>query len=156
MLGAPGAPTSFTNPVAVSWSEEIKKHDGYILVIPEYNYSMTGATKNAIDYLMNEWKGKPVMVVSYGVKGGTFAQEQARGVLERIGLKVVKRKVELPFSAENKNEHGLGEDLLSAMLKGELGGNSRKEWEGKKGDVEEAWGELVGLVTGNNDEEKKE
>ncbi|KAM7192154.1 flavoprotein [Naviculisporaceae sp. PSN 640] len=156
MLGSPGAPAKFINPIAISWSEEIAKHDAYVLVIPEYNYSMAGGTKNAIDYLMNEWKGKPVMVVSYGVKGGNLAGDQLRGVLKGMGLKVVEKKVELPFSAEGKSEatHGTGTDVFEAMLKGELGENSKREWEEKKGDVEGAFGELVGLLAGEG--EKKE
>ncbi|RKK42339.1 hypothetical protein BFJ67_g10134 [Fusarium oxysporum f. sp. cepae] len=56
-----------------AWSAKIKKHDGYVLAIPEYNYSLSGGTKNAIDYLMNEWKGKPVAVIGYGIHGGKHA-----------------------------------------------------------------------------------
>lgn len=166
MLGTPGGPTSFTNPTAVAWSEEVAKHDAYVLVIPEYNYGLAGGTKNAIDYLMNEWKGKPVMVVTYGIKGGYFAGEQVRGILSKMGLKVVGKKVELSFSREGAegHPHGLGVDMLAAMLKGELGGYTRGSWlgdgeegSGRKGDVEEAFGELVGLLTGTGTEtEKKE
>lgn len=31
------------------WTAEIASHDAYVLVIPEYNYSLAGGTKNAID-----------------------------------------------------------------------------------------------------------
>jgi len=33
---------------------------------PEYNHSFNAATKNAIDYLHQEWKHKPYGIVSYG------------------------------------------------------------------------------------------
>lgn len=36
------------------WSAEIASHDAYVLVLPEYNYSISGGAKNAIDYLYNE------------------------------------------------------------------------------------------------------
>ncbi|KAM7192468.1 Flavoprotein-like protein [Rhypophila sp. PSN 637] len=156
MLGAPGGPTQFTNPIAVSWSNEIKSHDGYILVCPEYNYSPSGGTKNAIDYLKNEWKGKPVMVVTYGVKGGNMAGEHLRGILTAMGLRVVQEKVELPFSMENKTELGYGADTLGATLEGALGECTRKEWQERKGDVEKAWESFVGLVFEEADGEKKE
>ncbi|KAK4213151.1 putative NAD(P)H-dependent FMN reductase LOT6 [Rhypophila decipiens] len=156
MLGAPGGPTQFTNPVAVSWSNEIKSHDGYVLVCPEYNYSASGGTKNAIDYLKNEWNGKPVMIVTYGVKGGNLAGEHLRGILTGMGLKVVQEKVELPFSSENKTELGYGADALGATLQGALGECTRKEWLERKGEVEKAWESFVGLVFEETDGEKKE
>ena len=95
---------SFSHPESIAWSSAIAKHAGYILVIPEYNYGVAGATKNAVDYLMNEWKGKPVMVVSYGIQGGNLAGDQLRATLGKMGLKVVEKKVELGFSKENKDK----------------------------------------------------
>jgi len=40
--------------------------DALVFVIPEYNHSFNAATKNAIDYLHQEWKHKPYGIVSYG------------------------------------------------------------------------------------------
>lgn len=125
----------YANAASIAWSDEIKRHDGYILVIPEYNYGLAGAAKNAIDYLMHEWKGKPVVVVSYGILGGTFASEQAAHVLSKMGLQVMETKPQLAFAG------GKGPDLFGAMLKGELGEDSKKAWEAVE-DVGKAFGEL--------------
>lgn len=147
---------SFSHPESIAWSSAIAKHAGYILVIPEYNYGVAGATKNAVDYLMNEWKGKPVMVVSYGIQGGNLAGDQLRATLGKMGLKVVEKKVELGFSKENKDPNsGWGVDLMGAMLEGKLGDDTKGEWT-KREEVEQAWGELVGLLEGKGDEKKVE
>ena len=47
--------------------------------MPEYNHSMTAPLKNAIDFLHNEWRYKPVGLVSYGgVSAGTRAAQQVK------------------------------------------------------------------------------
>ncbi len=58
------------------WSETIAKADGYIVITPEYNHSVPGAIKNAIDYLFMEWKYKPMAFVGYGSVGGVRSIEQ--------------------------------------------------------------------------------
>ncbi len=37
------------NPEAVRWQQTIGPYDGYIFVVAEYNHSITGVLKNAID-----------------------------------------------------------------------------------------------------------
>ncbi|KAI1214982.1 NADPH-dependent FMN reductase family protein [Annulohypoxylon truncatum] len=105
-----------------AWSAEIKKHDGYVLVIPEYNYSVAGGTKNAIDYLMNEWKGKPVAIVSYGTRGGTSASEQVKGALSGMGLRVAETRPALAFNQP---------DIFTA-IGGKLGDATLKAWEAEQ------------------------
>ncbi|CAJ2507315.1 Uu.00g085010.m01.CDS01 [Anthostomella pinea] len=128
-----------------AWSAEISKHDGYILVIPEYNYGVAGGTKNAIDYLVNEWKGKPVVIVSYGVQGGTKANEQVKDCLTGVGLNVCETRPTLAFSG------GRGPDLFAA-IEGKLGDNSKKEWEAG-GDIAKAARELKDILSQPNVEE---
>jgi NAD(P)H-dependent FMN reductase len=111
----------FEQAAGVAWSAEIKKHDGYVLVIPEYNYSVSGATKNAVDYLMHEWKGKPIAVVSYGISGGAFASAHLSHSLGKMGLRVAETRPNLTF-ADFKT------DAMAAMTKGELGETSKTRW----------------------------
>ncbi|KAJ4350427.1 uncharacterized protein N0V89_009048 [Didymosphaeria variabile] len=90
----------FTHEHSKKWSAAIASFDGYIFVIPEYNYGLAGGTKNAIDYLKNEWPGKPVAIISYGVHGGGKANEQlAQSLKEVMLMKVVGTRVELAFAA---------------------------------------------------------
>ena len=45
------AQAQFTKDHSKAWSAEIAKYDAYIIVANEYNFGMSGSTKNAIDYL---------------------------------------------------------------------------------------------------------
>ncbi|MEJ8644186.1 NAD(P)H-dependent oxidoreductase [Streptomyces sp. MS1.HAVA.3] len=54
------------------WSALVDSADAFLFVLPMYNGGFTAPFKNAIDFLYNEWKGKPVGIVSYsgGPTGG--------------------------------------------------------------------------------------
>jgi chromate reductase, NAD(P)H dehydrogenase (quinone) len=67
---------------------EIKDAQGLLFVTPEYNRSIPGVLKNAIDhasrpYGQNAWAGKPagVLGASIGVIGTALAQQHLRNVL---------------------------------------------------------------------------
>ncbi|TFB00395.1 hypothetical protein CCMA1212_007637 [Trichoderma ghanense] len=106
------------------WSAEISKYDAYILIVPEYNYGMAGSTKNAIDYLRNEWMGKPAAIVSYGMTGGKNASEQVKVSLEGAELRVSPTRPQLVFA----RKEGEVPEIMDAMHKGELGVKSREVW----------------------------
>lgn len=80
LLGEPGTDASG----AVAWSEIITKQDGFIFIVQEYNHSITGALKNALDYLRAEWNNKAAGIVSYGSVGGARAAEHLRGILGEL------------------------------------------------------------------------
>jgi hypothetical protein len=40
------------------WSETVASYDGYVFITPEYNHSISGALKNAIDFVYHEWTNK--------------------------------------------------------------------------------------------------
>src|SRR3989442_6882113 len=61
-----------------AWAAKIASFDGYVFVTPEYNHSISGALKNAIDFLFREWNDKAAGFVSYGGAGGARAVEQLR------------------------------------------------------------------------------
>ena len=67
---------------------EIKDAQGILFVTPEYNRSIPGVLKNAIDnasrpYGQNAWAGKPagILGASIGVIGTAMAQQHLRNVL---------------------------------------------------------------------------
>lgn len=132
----------FTKDHSKRWSDTIRSFDGYIFVIPEYNYGLAGGTKNAIDYLYNEWPGKPVAVISYGTKGGSQANAQLSDTLSVImKMKVVETKVLLPFAE--------GTDVFSAVNEGILGEESQKAWAeaGKQEEILKAFEEMKEILT---------
>ena len=90
------------------WSATISRGDAYVIVLPEYNHSFNAATKNALDYLHDEWRDKPVAVVSYGgVSGGTRAMTALRPVLSALKMVVVNEAVNVPFFAEAIDDEGV-------------------------------------------------
>ncbi len=72
---------------------EIIGADGVLFVTPEYNRSIPGVLKNAIDhgsrpYGQNAWKGKPSAVIgaSVGAVGTAMAQQHLRNVLAYLDM----------------------------------------------------------------------
>ncbi|MBL9064314.1 NADPH-dependent FMN reductase [Tabrizicola sp.] len=72
------------NPVAQKWQKKIAEFDGYIFVVAEYNRSITGALKNALDQAYVEWAHKPLGSVGYGSMGAA----NALGHLQNIGVEL--------------------------------------------------------------------
>ena len=65
---------------AIRWQETIAGFDGFIFVVAEYNHSVTGALKNALDQAYREWNRKPFTAIAYGGAGGACALEHLRGI----------------------------------------------------------------------------
>lgn len=76
-----------SDPRSVAWQETLAGFDGFIFVVAEYNRSITGALKNALDQAYKEWNRKPFGALAYGSMGGTRALEHLR--LIGIELQIV-------------------------------------------------------------------
>ncbi len=79
--------------VVKNYKEIVKEADGVIVITPEYNWSIPGVLKNALDWLSRVDKvltDKPVMTagVSAGLMGTIRAQLQLRQVFTSPGLQV--------------------------------------------------------------------
>ncbi len=70
-----------SDPVAKAWADKITEFDGFVFVVAEYNHSLTGSLKNALDYLYTELNNKAAGFVGYGSAGGARAIEHLRGIL---------------------------------------------------------------------------
>ena len=75
-------------PVAKAFKQSIAKADAILFVTPEYNRSIPGALKNAIDWASRPWgknsfarKPSGVIGTSPGAIGTAVAQQSLRGVL---------------------------------------------------------------------------
>ena len=66
---------------AAKWVEKLGEADGFIIVTPEYNHSIPGTLKNAIDTLDHQLTRKPVAIVSHGAMGGARANEHLRLII---------------------------------------------------------------------------
>ena len=87
-----------------SWSQRIASFDAYVFVTPEYNHSISGALKNAIDYLFREWNNKVAGFVSYGGHaGGARAVEHLRLILAEVMVATVRAQVLLSLFTDFEN-----------------------------------------------------
>jgi len=91
----------------VALREAIASADGILIATPEYNGSIPGQLKNALDWASRPFpdsslKGKPAAVVgaSMGLFGALWAQAELRKVLTTSGAKVVDR--ELPIGTAHE------------------------------------------------------
>ncbi len=78
--------------------DAIASADAVLFATPEYNASIPGVLKNALDWAsrpfpFNSLRGKPVAVIgaSTGMFGGVWAQAELRKVLGAIGARVLDR-----------------------------------------------------------------
>jgi len=108
------------------WSAAIAPFDGYIFVSPEYNYGVPGAVKNAIDYLYNEWIGKPVLIITYGIQGATIASGNLKETLTGMKLRVVETRPQLKFAGPGQ------EEMFQAIGAGILGPKTVELWEAEQ------------------------
>ncbi|MET3721359.1 NAD(P)H-dependent oxidoreductase [Arthrobacter sp. UYCo732] len=93
----------YRNEHTTAWAQVIASFDGYIIVTGEYNHSVPGALKNAIDYLYREWNNKAVGFVSYGGAGGIRAVEHLRQIAAEVQMADVRSQVSLPMATEFEN-----------------------------------------------------
>src|ERR1700710_2243405 len=74
------------DPEASRWRERIARFDGYIFVVAEYNHSITGALKNALDQAYKEWIRKPFTALGYGGGGASRAIENRRSIAVELQM----------------------------------------------------------------------
>lgn len=99
------APTQ--NEVGQAWQKKIGEFDGYIFITAEYNRSITGALKNALDFAYPEWNKKAAAYVGYGSVGGARAVEHLRTI-----------SVELQMAPTRTGVHIQGADFMAVWQQG--------------------------------------
>ena len=106
--------------------EEIGAADAVLISTPEYNASVPGHLKNALDWSSrpfpdNVLRGKPVAVVgaSTGLFGAVWAQAELRKVLGSIGARVVDEELPVGQAREAFTpDGGLADPNLRSALAG--------------------------------------
>jgi NAD(P)H-dependent FMN reductase len=83
------------NETAAKWQAKLKEFDGYIVVSAEYNRSIPGALKNAIDWAYTPFVRKAVAYVSYGSVGGARAVEHLRLAFTELQAVSVRQGVHI-------------------------------------------------------------
>ncbi len=102
----PPSRRQYTHEHTKAWSAKIAAFDAFIFVTPEYNHSIPGVLKNAIDFLYYEWHDKAAAFVSYGTAGGSRAVEHLRGVMGELRIADVKPQL-LLYNATDFDNTGV-------------------------------------------------
>lgn len=120
-------------PAVSALREAIASADAVLFATPEYNASIPGVLKNALDWASrpfpeNALRGKPVAVIgaSTGMFGGVWAQAELRKVLGAIGARVLDRDLALPAAhtafhqdgrLHDDQHHTTLENIVSELVK---------------------------------------
>jgi chromate reductase len=87
--------------------EAMREADAVLVATPEYNHSIPGALKNALDWAsrpagQSALTGKPAAVIgaSTGMFGAVWAQAETRKVLGALGGRVVEAELPVAHAAE--------------------------------------------------------
>lgn len=114
------------------WREEIIRADALLFATPEYNHSVPGVLKNAVDWASRPFataalRNKPAAVIgaSTGMFGAVWAQAELRKSLAAAGARVIDRELPIGESesaflrdgtlAEHDQTLALGE-ILAELL----------------------------------------
>lgn len=117
-----------TNPPqrVTEFKRAIRDADAILLVTPEYNYSIPGPLKNAIDWASrpygdSAWNGKPVAVMSasVGIFGGARAQYHLRQSFVFLNMIAVPQpEVAIPGAANNFDANmNLTDDMAKGLIR---------------------------------------
>ncbi|MDJ0035424.1 NADPH-dependent FMN reductase (plasmid) [Pantoea allii] len=103
-------------------AEQIRLADGVIIVTPEYNYSVPGGLKNAIDWLSRvpnqPLAGKPVAIQtsSMGAIGGARCQYHLRQILVFLDAMVLNKPEFMGGVIQNKVDEQAGKVIEQGTL----------------------------------------
>jgi NAD(P)H-dependent FMN reductase len=101
---------TYSEPIVQAWNKRVKQADAFIVVTPEYNHSVPGGLKNAIDtvWLSYGFRNKPVAVVGYSgsIGGGIRAIEHLAHVFIEVEAVPLRNAVVIPFVRTAFGEDG--------------------------------------------------
>lgn len=116
-------------PEVQKWLDKLEEFEAYVFVTPEYNHSVPGALKNAIDHVDWQLNRKPAAVVSHGSAGGARAEVALKEILSEsrmvamstqpgVAMNDLKDKIDeegILSEAEKANPYG-PQAALEALL----------------------------------------
>jgi len=116
-------------PAVMALKDAIAESDAVLIATPEYNHSIPGVLKNALDWVSRPidstpMRYKPALVVgaSTGMFGAVWAQAETRKVLGALGARVVDEELPVPRSPGGLEDPEMHERLreLLAQLAGSV------------------------------------
>ena len=103
------------DPNVVRWQKKLTEFDGYIFITAEYNRSVPGSLKNALDQAYVEWNRKPAAAVGYGGTGGARAVEHLRSIAIELQMVPLRSAVHIGGSEFIKIHPMLGKEPISTI-----------------------------------------
>jgi NAD(P)H-dependent FMN reductase len=101
---------SYSDPIVRHWNRKIAEGDAYLIVTAEYNHSVPGQLKNAIDsvFVSFGFRNKPIGFVGYSgaIAAGTRAVEHLALIFIEAEAVPLRNSVLIPFVANAFNENG--------------------------------------------------
>lgn len=86
----PAGAKRYENAHTKAWGAKLDEFDAFIFVTPEYNHSISGSMKNALDFVATEFNHKVAGIVNYGADKGVRAAEHLRHILANYKVAVVR------------------------------------------------------------------
>jgi chromate reductase len=111
-------------PAVEALRDAVRAADAVLIATPEYNASVPGALKNALDWASrplatNVFRNKPVAVVgtSTGAFGAVWSQAELRKILGTMGARVAEVELAVGHAAEKFDENGrlLDDDVREGL-----------------------------------------
>lgn len=120
-LGSPGLFPHYSSDIeaqgfpaeVLAMADAILQADGLIIITPEYNHSIPGVLKNALDWLSRvspqPIAGKPVLIqsASPGKLGGVRAQIHLRQILDYFDARILNKPEAIIGDVSEKVIHGV-------------------------------------------------
>jgi NAD(P)H-dependent FMN reductase len=108
---------TYSDPIVKRWNQKIKEADAYLVVTPEYNHSVPGVLKNAIDNVFVSFaaRNKPQAAVGYsgGLAGGVRAIEHLAQIAVEAEIVPLRSSVIIPQVAEAFDANGMPVNRLT-------------------------------------------
>jgi NAD(P)H-dependent FMN reductase len=122
-VGDPRDP-SYSDPLVKRWNQRIAEGDAYLFVTPEYNHSVPGVLKNAIDSVFASFafRHKPAAFVGYsgGIAAGIRAIEHLAHIAIEAEMVPLRSTVLIPMVGAAFGQDGEPKDSAAAVAAGIL------------------------------------
>ena len=101
---------TYSVPIVRRWNHKVKEADAYLVITPEYNHSVPGVLKNAIDsvFVSFAFRNKPLVAVGYsgGISGGVRAIEHLAQIAIEAEMVPLRTSVVIPQVVEAFDDLG--------------------------------------------------
>jgi NAD(P)H-dependent FMN reductase len=116
------ADPTYSDPVVRAWNRKIIDGDAFLVITPEYNHSIPGVLKNAIDsvFITNAMRNKPLAAVSYsgGIAAGVRAIEHLALIAIEMESVPLRSSVVIPYVSQAFDEHHDPRDPMAEVSLG--------------------------------------